>query len=369
MPSLFNTVGNLEFYNFISNQLPSGVLCADTPTYEATNGTLIRWLGERGLSTTTARFYNGVNNANDSTYNSSNYIYFYFPQVVGEPCENEIITTSANSSNRWRFQLRLAYDPRAIGIDNDQQIFLQSTSLTTTSRSITENLQTRAGTTNNTSRYCDGRGDWFSFAVASPSTVIMTTFNTSTDTNPSLNADYEWNQTVIMGWAQDSIYPSPPTVESFRHNACYYMILENDSKTNAYYSYLNGRRINTVDADVNNQGFKLLDIKYYDISCQSGSYVAGTFVTDLLLFDEVGQEFGRADNRVICLGRGAFEKGRIYQLSNVFGRTGAEEWICVGAYTPNSYALGTWLPGQSLPSAWSPNEYDYMLMRIYTEAD
>lgn len=367
MPSLFNTVGNLKFLNFISNQLPSGVPCPDFPTYEPTDGTIIRWIGNYVFASLN-RAFSGADVANASSYGSSNYVYFHFPPVVGEPCENEDQLLQTTTS-RYRFRFRLAYDPRAIGTDQtEQDITLNNDNLGSTT-SILEKDTYYRGVGNNTSRYLDGKADWYSFGVASPSTIVITTFNTSTDVNPSLNGDYDWAQTIIMGWAHNSIYVSPPAIEGFRYNPCYFLNTVNTSKTAPGYANFQGERINSFRANDSNQGFKDLEIKYFDIACQSGSYSAGTFVTDLPLFDVEGNKFGVADNRCVCIGRGAFEKGRTYQLTNVFGRTGAEEWICVGGHTPATYSLGTWSVGTPLPSVWLPNELDYLLMRIYTEAD
>jgi hypothetical protein len=78
---------------------------------------------------------------------------------------------------------------------------------------------------------------------------------------------------------------------------------------------------------------------------------------------------GTADNRVVCMGRGILQPGRVYRIADCFGRTGIEDWLCVAPYTPSTYTVANWTLGtdSSYTKVWKINEEDYVLIRVFTE--
>ena len=116
--------------------------------------------------------------------------------------------------------------------------------------------------------------------------------------------------------------------------------------------------------------------RYFDVNCLSGSYTPGLFLTDFLIHDSVlpYEVRGKIDNRAVCIGRGAnFVVGNIYRATDIFGRTGNEDWLCVMPFigVSGTYHLDNWTKGQThlRSQVWQLDQIDYLLLRIYTEAD
>lgn len=351
MPTFWNTVEDLKFYNFISNNYFNGA--APVNYTEFAQSFLIRdWMS------------NYVFTTNPSVYSSSN-IHCYFPRVVGSPTENESCTGNANATNNYRFRLYL---------NQDYSLYYNSTtsnSLNTQNSGATatnSNIFNQIKTINNSAK---GFDFVFTFGVASPSTIVLFEFLLLDQAEKSL-VNYTLTNFLIFGWAHDSFYPSPFVNASLRYNACY--LMEGRSTWGSGITSLSANRP-TITGSTSSQS--MATIKYYDIDCISGSYVPGLFFTDLILRDDDNNNGylmrGKVDNRVACIGRGGFIIGEIYRATNIFGRTGIEDWICVSNFMPSTNTINNWTPTTTFRNdyfkAWKTNEYDYLMVRVYTEED
>lgn len=362
MVAFLNTVGDVDFYNFISNKYPAGIPFRWVRSVESTHYNPLWWLARNVWSSTQANM----------SGNDDGDIYIWFPSVASTPTENETNTSSANTSSRYRWYIR-SDSKYGIGIDNDDRVRITWHDTNTSARShefVIGNQSARADINN--SAEGEQLENYFSFACASPSTFVYSTFITDTEDNPRLNTNYEYNCTLIIGWAHDSVFPSPPVDENTRYNAVYCLRI-NTSLTNPVICEHEIRR--PIDKTQSNNNTQDMIPSYFPIACQSGSYSLGTFLTDLILHDDNGTQVGKVDNRVACIGRGNFEKGKVYQVNNVFGRTGNEEWLCTGPYVVD-VVLPNWEPGDDVTSdnkfqnaVWPVGEEDYLMIRIYTEAD
>jgi len=365
MPNLYNTVGNLRFYNFISNQYPAGVPVGFVRQF-VSNASLNRWMNDYA--------FDPVERVLDY-YDTS--FHFYFQKVAGEPCDNETITVQANNANRRRFFFYNYYDQRVLSYTYSSNIYVQlNTSDVDTSGTWTDRLQPTYygnGSPWDSSSSYDNKEDYFVFGVRSPSTLVFGDFLLSVAKGGKLNTDYNRSQIFIMGWLHDCIFPTPPAKEFFRYNPCFILKIYNQG-TNLGFSAFEGYRPRQKRSGNDEQ---YLEYRYYDITCQDSTvYQSGDiFMTDLVLCDNFApyNKIGKVDNRVVAMARGVLEKGRVYQVNNVFGRTGTEEWICMGHVNPLNYTVGNWVIGANRPAEyykfWQPNELDYVMMRVYTEAD
>lgn len=363
MPALYNTVGDLKFYNFISNRYPSGVPAAMVRQF-VSNAGVNRWLEDYAFIASERAVGDWRNPFNAS-------IYFTFPRVVGTPTENETITS--NTTSNYRFLHRNYGDDRGIGVYQDSvwnhHLNTRDTGGTTLINQVY--IAQPEGNINSTSVIGD-RYDWFTFCVKSPTTLVTSQIVTTTPMG-SLEEQFRYSQISILGWMHDSVFPSPPVNETFRYSSLYIFNIYDAGKTTKSYNTSNSVRVNQKASTTRVTLFP----KYYPINCITGSYTAGRFLTDLILIDSTDpfQQVGKVDNRVACLGRGDFVKGRVYEVSDVFGRTGVEHWLCFCAYTPSSMSFPTWTPTTTLsPDKWSywndaNNETDYIMLRVYVEGD
>lgn len=366
MPNLYNTVGNLRFYNFISNQYPAGVPVAFIRQF-VSSADINRWMIDYAFDSI-ERSFNDTNDGN---------VAFYFKRAVGEPCDNETIEVQADMSNRRRFYWRSRYDNRALSYAYNSDLYAQlNTSDVDTTATWTDAIRpTYYGNSGTWSSDTDlnNREDYFVFGVRSPSTLVFGDFLLNAAQGGKLNTDYNRSQIFIMGWLHDCIFPTPPAKEFFRYNPCFILEIYN-AGTNLGFSAFEGYRPKQTRSGNDEQ---YLEYRYYDIVCQDATvYQSGDiFMTDLVLCDNVApyNKIGKVDNRVVAMARGVLEKGRVYQVANVFGRTGTEEWVCMGHVNPLNYTVPTWVMGANRPAEyykfWQPNELDYVMMRVYTEAD
>lgn len=351
MPNFWNTVGDLKFYNFISNKYFNGAPPASYLSF--TDSFLIRdWLA------------NYVFTSNPSLFSSS-YIYLYFPSVIGSPTENESCTGNPNSTNNYRFRLYLNQDLSTYynnGITN---------AVNTQNSGSTATVFTISNTTKSSNTSALSFDYVFTFGVASPTTICLFEFLLPNQPEKSLT-NYTLTNFWLFGWAHDSYYPSPFVNASLRYNACFYM--EGRSNWGSGVVTLNGNRP-TLTGSTTSQEINLP--RYYDIECTTGSYTPGLFFTDLILRDKNNTDgypmIGKVDNRVACIGRGNFTIGEIYRATNIFGRTGTEDWMCVSNFMPSALTINTWTPTPTFRNdyykAWKLGEYDYLMVRIYTEED
>lgn len=365
MPALYNTVGNLRFYNFISNQYPAGVPVGLVRQF-VSNASLNRWMNDYAFDSI-ERFIT----------DSDRRIHFYFKRATNEPCDNETITVQADGTNRRRFWWSNEYDLRALSYTNSSYIYAQlntqDVDVTGAWGDVLRPTYYGNGNTWASSTALNNREDYFVFGVRSPSTLVFGDFLLNATAGGKLNTNYNRSQIYIMGWLHDCIFPTPPAKEFFRYNPCFILEIYN-AGTNLGFSTFEGYRPKQKGSGNDEQ---YLEYRYYDIVCQDATvYQSGNiFMTDLVLCDNVApyNKIGKVDNRVVAMARGVLEKGRVYQVSNVFGRTGNEEWLCMGHVNPLSYTVPNWVMGANRPAKyykfWQPNELDYVMMRIYTEAD
>lgn len=356
MPSLFNTVGDLYFYNFISNQYPNGVPSSLVDTFEASSR-LTQWLANQAFSGT-------------ATLSADN-AYFYWPAVASSPTELETITSASTSV--YRVRITSAYNFKTIGVENGGNNYFLSTNLNGGGNGVayefyptsTDGVYPVNNVTIDTLT-----ADYFSFGVKSPSSLMLLTYHTNTETDPDRLTDIDVINVFICGWLHESVYANSSSVLPLSRykNLFGLSIVCRNPTSSTTYNDLRATYVNLTE--VNSYG--TFENVYYDIDCAVGSYTAGTFISDLIMVDEERRQVGKVDNRIACLGRGNFQIGRVYNLVDPFGRTGSEQWLCVSYYTPSTYTLPTWYPGLNrvdLMKAWKDGEYDFILVRVYTEAD
>lgn len=352
MPNLYNilnsgTAEEVRLYNFISNQYFAGVPVGLTSnvTGNAADHTMNDWLANSAFDVG-QHLYSGGNN------------YFYFPAVVGTPTEYEDFPGTLSAS-QYRFR---AYRNRVDGpiIAHDHNLHLGAYQ-DVQSSIITYNVDfgLNANATN--------RLDLFNFGAKSATTLVECGIQLA-----GASGDYLYNMirciVTIQGWLHDGIYnQTTPINENYRYNNAFMMSL---GWVTAYVGYANLVGYSPNIKGTNNN--RAHQIAYRDIACQVGNYTPGLFMTDFVLHENTTRRpLGKVDNRVICLGRGNFEKGRVYRANNLFGRTGPEDWLCANHLVPSSYTIPSWTPGMSVDGikAWAVNEEDFLMIRVYTEAD
>jgi hypothetical protein len=350
MPALFNTVDSTKFYNFISNKFPHGVYISELSSISPTF--LIRdWFTTYALPT--------------SSLFASNRISYYFPSVVSSPTENESCTGTANGSTNFRFSIGMGTDYTITNNSPASTITLNTQNSGSSSvlvASLTNSAHITASSILSENRH-------FTFGVCSPTSVVLVTFELKDNPEKNLTT-FDSVAIYSAGWLQEGIFPSPFTTATHRYNNCY--TFTHRYSSGLIPSFSSGRMPSTTGTTTS---IECKDAKYFDINCLSGAYTTGLFLTDLLLH-ESGTPFhlrGKVDNRVLCIGRGTFEVGKIYRATNVFGRTGNEDWLCIIPFMGSTatYTTVNWVKGQShlRSQAWQPNQLDYILMRIYTEED
>ena len=363
MPTLYNTTGDVKFYNFISNYYPSGVPCGAVRGFVSSAG-INKWMTDYAFAS--------VDIVGVTAYGFSfRDIYFSFPKVVSTPTENETIVTQVNSTTNFRFFMSWGsnsdIDRASFHSTSDMSIKTTDTGVANTSPINRFDYPQIA---NITSTAQDDTYNSFYFAARSPSTIAITSFRTKNNMG-LLDSDYNFGEIVVMGWLHNSIYPNPPSVEANRYNSCFHLHVYNIAGVLNFNVFYGSTPIGKATAS-----FVTLGHRYYDISCTVGNYVAGRFLTDLILSNSVSPftQIGKVDNSVVCLGRGNFTKGKTYQVVDVFGRTGTEYWTCVGSITPTTHTPPTWTPTLGLPlskyKVWAnQNELDYIMLRTYVEED
>ncbi len=370
MVSLYNAVGGLNFYNFVSNQYYAFVPVAMIDTNFADGKHMKQWLEDSGTVTGAA-----FPSANQRTGALSTHTYFYFPAVASTPTENETCTGACTSSN-YRFYTRWNYNRYSPMMNSASSYCYVNTADSGGSNQIGFGL---GGAYNDGGEFMDTVG----FGVASDTTLVTCgiRWNGGTLTRGKLESYQEDAQngilyfnTCIWGWMHDGVYPAPPVLETDRYNNAY--VLRHRYDHNDGPSYLGHYNCETPKVKATTQYHNCDRQEYFDISCTTGSYSAGLFLTDLVIHENfqtnnIYAARGKVDNRVVCLGRGNFELGKIYRATNIFGRTGDEDWICVGPMYPSSRTFPNWVPGYGDGPfhVWKPGELDYMMVRIYTEAD
>lgn len=361
MPTLFNTISSgtadeVRTYNFISNIYYSGVPTGKLADHNGTPGNFTGtyqgdWLVGTALPSTNIIL-------------SSNNYHFYFPPVVGEPTEKETITGTVTTT-KCRF--RLSYDNNIhIGVMNNNNMKTNtiSTQLAGTLTNPVEIGDPQLGITDSSLT----NQNVFNFGVASNSTIALGGFITPNISGGDQLTTATRSAIYLVGWMHDGVYNTTPQEDWSRFNNCYilgYMW----TSPNVYSTEYGG-----CPRGLNNTSNYDFDFVYKDITCLTGNYTPGLFLTDLLISYYINPTrpiLGKVDNRVACMGRGLFEIGKVYRATNVFGRTGTEDWLCMCPAIPNTYVITNWSYGVdgSYTGAWKPNEFDYVLMRIYTEAD
>lgn len=363
MPNIFNSVGDLRFFNFISNSFPCGVPVNLLYTYSA-DANFHRWV------TSTALPGQSI---------SSSHLYFRFPYSTSEPAlaTETILSTSSNNTTNQRFYYSNLYaasdgnpgrgDPRAINSGSSRVLYLSNVDA-----GVAPAWNTGATQVNINAA---GNGDlsavpnFFSFGVKSPTTIAMLTIVSNLASGNTLNLNYSTASISIAGWMHNGIYTAPLQLESQRYYGAYVGHFYQSSPTSLGYQSYEIRG----GFDKGISGNFSLPHKYYDIVLQNGEYTPGLFVTDFVFTDDFFVKRGKADNRVLAMGRGNFKLGQVYQITNAFGRSGTETWLCVCSLMPTTYSTATWGLGADTNldrfKYWKPGEYDYLLMRVYTEAD
>lgn len=363
MPALFNTVSSgtpneLRFYNYISNRfyggVPTGLINIE---YPLNSRTINDWL------------INYAFPANTATLISSVQTYFYFPNVTGTPTQNESCTGTVNNTNNFRFSV---YNNQlSIQAHNNGATIINTQNSGTAATQISQLLE-GVRVANNTD--VSGSYNYFMFGVKSATTLVLYAYR-STKNLGGKPTEYDFYSTLVVGWLHNGIFPTPFTDPLHRYNNCFYYsqrALNTSVSINSTYGGTARQTGLTTIFDLNRH-------HYYEIACQGGgSYISGSrLLHDFPVWENdssLGFRFrGTIDNRVVCAGRGDFKVGEIYRAENIFGRTGVEDWLCVCPRVPASLAYTTWTPGMGNAylrgGGWKPNEYDYMLVRLYTEAD
>ena len=361
MPNFFNTVDQVQFFNFVSNNFPSGVPASLQYSYSS-NAQLFNWIKNVAFTS--------------NAYISSNNCYFRFPHSNTETALiTEDIQSNASSTDPNFFRFCFI---RENSSGNDLRSLLANTSGSQYKFSINTGspgssffynfagFNSLSLSTNDSN--LDTSNKHFTFSSKSPTTLVISSIKTSIDLG-NLSTDFSQSGTIIAGWMHNSIYTDPLPLANQKYFGAYVIHLAHNTKTSLSYTNFNA-------ACAREAGLSLaanLSRTYYDIICQDGQYSPGLFLTELILTDDNRQKRGKVDNRVAALGRGSFELGKIYQTVNAFGRNGVEEWLCVGSLTPSNYFPAPWSPGDdsSLEKFrfWQNNEIDWLLIRIYVTTD
>lgn len=359
MTNLFNTVGNIKFYNKISNTYFAGIPSASiNGTTEAPRISVLNWIDDYLYPGTTFAGGRQVN----GTFGSTEEMFMYIPPAVGTPTENETIAagTTTSTSNNYRWELEMDYNPHLPGVGSNQRIKMNGIDA-----GAGDNLYVEINPLDffsATTTYITDREDYVAFCVASPTTIVMSTIKMDVALGGKLNENFERSYTFVIGWMHDSIYPAPPATEAYRYNSCYCLAVR--SLPTSRDGMIARVPTQKALAGTNDTNYENLLYGYYDISCQSGSYTPGLFLTDYVFIKNSSPftKYGKMDNEVACVGRGNFELGRVYEATDVFGRTGVEYWLCIQRLVPDSVTINTG------DATWLPGELDFLMQRVFTEA-
>jgi len=357
---LFNTISassanEVKTYNYISNTYPSGVPTGSLADANGTPGDFtgtfqLDWLAGQVLPST-------------AMFSSGTTVYYYFPAVPDTPTRNESLTGQAATS-AYRFTLSL---PITTGLINNTGV--AGNISTTTNGSITNqaviNMSVGAGTANAGTTIFN----FFNFGAASSTTIALAGFRTPTSTGGDLLTTATASAIVITGWVYNhSDSMDMVTYPSLRFTPCYTIMIRG---TNPALSTSSSIVEGIKPVTLNSSSVHVPVHGYMDLECSAGSATVPV-LTDFPLFRLSGDFrvfMGTADNRVVCMGRGIFQAGRVYRINNCFGRTGEEDWLCVAPYTPSTYNVANWTVGSdgSFTKVWKINEEDYVLIRVFTE--
>jgi hypothetical protein len=350
MSEIYNTVDSTKFYNFISNQHPNGVYPGLLSGVSATF--LIRdWFTTYALP-------------GSSSYASNN-INFYFPSVVSSPTESESCTGAIDTSTNWRWKLGMSTDYTISHNSSSPGKFMNTQNSGLTSVDTTGILYT--GHVSGTFSIASVRH--VTFGVCTPTSVVLVSFELNDVTNRLLT-NFTNVSMYSAGWLHNGAFPSPFTNAAHRYNNCYAMC----------YRYTGGLGLSAGNVRLPNStgttnSVDCREPKYFEVNCLSGSYTPGLFLTDFGVREAASPNTfrGNVDNRIVCIGRGAnFVVGNVYRATNVFGRTGNEDWLCIMpflAIASVTYTVTNWTKGQNHihSQAWPSDQTDYLLLRIYTE--
>lgn len=360
MVTLANTAdsGATHLYNFVTNKYPFGVTLPYISDF-GTHYSPLRWYD----LVVTDGTYSTV--ANESTYDN----YFYFPGDPGTPSGAETLTGNASSSNyRFYNSLRAVYGVGLHGSSYGR--FKYSSSYY---EDIVMPLVIHTTNISSTTYQTIGTNH-VTFAAATNQLLIYLTLDLGEPAPSNLENFTRWSM-LIQGWMSECIWdyittPSELTKALVALNIDGY-------RANQYNLHRECRRgINSATASANNQAENIY-FRPFQVDCQTGSYSIGSHLTDFMLYDDSEgyyRQVGKLDNRIICSGVGTFIPGKIYEVTDVFGRTGTEHWFCVGYQNTESLSVPDWVPGVDvytdpqyhLPST---NEMYYIMLRIHTEAD
>lgn len=325
-------------------------------------------------------------------------VYFRFPYSIDEPAlaNEDILYNDPAVESYMRFKFRhLRQDSHRLQSQGGQLPDLQvhvppdARSIMTNSasdwnwrRTFSLNTQKKNNTptwTTDTSPAGDfltttdlsNNHDVFTFGVMSPTTLVISSIRLNVGIHGKLVENFSQSSTMIMGWMHNPIYADPLPAEIYKYASAYSIGISHSGQA----TLTMHQRVGHCGGNIGLGGeYKTeLPTKYYDIVLQEGEYVPGLFLTDLLLIDSNFVKRGKVDNRVAVMGRGNFVLGQLYQTEDAFGRVGLEDWLCVSSLTQNGYQPGAWYSGESETlekfKVWKENEYDYLLIRVYTEED
>lgn len=361
MPTLFNTLAagtanEVKTYNFISNVYYAGVPTGKLADHKGTPGDF--------AGTFQGDWINGTAIPSSNINFSSNNYHFYFPATSGEPCSVETLTSV--SSSAFRFRIAYGGNNYHIGVMNNPSMVTNSISTQTngSATSIVEIIDPQLGL-NNTGLIDQ---NIFNFGAASKTTLALGGFITPNITGGDNLTTATRSAIYLIGWMHEGVYATTPQQDWCRFNSCYILGFQ-WIKPNLH-SLIYGGSPRALNSSTTYN----FEFAYKDIVCLTGNYTPGLFLTDIVLTYYQNPErpiLGKVDNRLACMGRGLFEVGKVYRATNIFGRTGVEDWVCMCPAIPSSYIISNWSYGMNgiYTGAWRPNEFDYILLRVKTEAD
>jgi hypothetical protein len=367
MSNLYSTIGDVKFYNYISNNNFAGVpnaLIAST----ADKG-LVNWIYEYAF------------NSLDVSY-SSLVAAWRFPKVVGTPTEPEsttvqVTTPSSATTTRFGYRFNNLYS-HCVGIISGVGLGIRSSAdstvnLTNSGTSPYLNYPYNLNSSTATNFYTLDNPlnlSRITFGVKSPTTMVFAEFWLNSGSYQLLSNIHSCSITV-HGWMHS-------------HNS---VIFNNTSMGRAYAfscgtnSSLNLNLVSYSGARlVTGTTFQPLEVRYYQISCTEYTNQE-LFLTDLILYDSStgygrSVQLGKVDNRIVCLGRGNFQPGLIYKGENIFGRTGIEYWVCACSFMTTNYQGPITYNDLNLPSEifksnnrFNSLDRDYLLFRVNLRTD
>lgn len=379
MSTIFNTVDDVHFMNFFSNNYYSGVPVAEMYLFDE-NANFTRWIKNVVLD--------------GHSIQNGNHLNFRLPNDGALTLANEtLLPDSPITLNAMRFRIHNMLDwspgdsgagpnmldPRSILGSPNSQTYGRYAFINTADA---PNAAWQANVLSGQKRYryiniglaptgtLASNNDMFSFGTKSNTTIAMTTFRLSKDFGGSLIDDFLTSGITVCGWMHNCIYGHPLPSEVARYFGVYMLSISHSGINTKHFNYR--MCMSGGEKNVGGDSFYDLEPYYYDIVCEDGEYIPGLFLTDYVLVDENYTKLGKVDNRVVCLGRGTFELGRIYEVNNAFGRTGKEHWLCVTSATPtNYYPPKRWQSTDEGSSeqfrVWQTNELDWLLMRVYVD--